>query len=107
MNNKELHIWMGENYPNRNKLWITLESTEEALNNDCDRVDSTQTHVCSTKWLVKGYKIFVHMLDGEVVEIVLGSGNKHTNKEIRIAHNLEKLLLANCFGYATRDNWSE
>lgn len=100
--NKELHIWMGENYPNRNKLWITLASTEEALYNDCDRVDTTQTHVCSTKWLVKGYRIFVHMLNGEVVEMKLGQiGND--NREIRVAHNLEKMLLAGCFGEATID----
>jgi hypothetical protein len=105
MNSKELHIWMGENYPNRNKLFITLDSTEAALYNECDRVDTTQTHVCSTEWIVKGYRIFVHMLDGEMVEITLGGNNKHTNREIRIAHNIEKLLLANCFGMATRSNY--
>ena len=102
---KELHIWMGANYPNRNDLFITLESTETALYNNCYRIDTTQPHFCSTTWLVKGWKIFVHMIDDEVVEIVLGIGNKNTSREIRISHNIEKLLLANEFGYATRSNY--
>jgi hypothetical protein len=100
---KEIHIWMGENYPNRNDLFITLESTELALNNNSDRIDTTQSHVCSTKWLVKGFRIFVHMIDGEVVELKLGYVDG-CDREIRIAHNLEKMLLSNCFGYATRSN---
>lgn len=94
---KELHIWMGENYPNKNDLFITLESTEKALNNNNQRVDTTQPHVCSTTWLVRGYKVFVHMLDGEVVEMKLGY-IANNPKEIRVAHNLEKMLLAGCFG---------
>lgn len=99
---KELHIWMGDNYINKDELFISFQATEKALLNDCNRVDTVQPHFCSTTWIVRGYKVFVHMLDNEVVEMKLGHINGHP-KEIRVAHNLEKMLLANCFGYATED----
>lgn len=100
---KELHIWMGEDYLENvdfNNLCLTFEGTELALNNMNDRVDTVQPHFCSTTYLTKGYRIFVHMLDAEVVEMKLGYIN-NCSKEIRIAHNLEKMLLSNCFGEAT------
>jgi hypothetical protein len=96
---KELHIWLGDDYP-FNRISFTLESTMKALHTNHIRVNTTQPHVCNTTWLVKGYRIFVHMLDGEIVEIKLG---QCCDREIRITHNLEKLLLANCFGKATEE----
>lgn len=99
--NKELHIWMGMSHPTG--MSISLEETEYQLNNNSQRVDTPQTHVCSTKWISAGYKIFVHMLDGKEVELKLGYIEGHP-KEIRVSHNLEKLLLANSFGLACRVN---
>lgn len=95
---KNLHIYMGDNYPKNQKLLITLQATEKALNSGESEVHTTQPHVCSTRWLVDGYRIFVHMLDEEIVEVKLGNMN---GREIRVSHNLEKMLLANSFGYAT------
>jgi hypothetical protein len=95
---KELHIWMGENYPNKDNLCISLEHTERFLQAGWEIVHTTQPHVCNTTWLLKGYRIFVHMLDGETVEIKFG---EIKGREIRVCHNLEKMLLANCFGKAT------
>ena len=103
---KELHIWMGENWRSENKnvneLIVTLESAEKALHSNKSRVDTTQTHVCSTKWLQKCYRLFVHMLDNTVVEIKLGQ-NDSTNRIIKETYNLEKLLLAGEFGPATQN----
>jgi hypothetical protein len=97
---KELHIWLCD-YDKFTFPYVRLESTLRALHEQDEIVHTTQPHVCSTTWLVKGYRIFTHMLDGEVVEIVLGDKNKYTNRNIGIRHNLEKLLLANEFGKAT------
>ncbi|MDD4779135.1 MAG: hypothetical protein PHT02_00830 [Tissierellia bacterium] len=56
--------------------------------------------------MIKGYKIFVHMLDNEVVEIKLGDMGKDF-PEIRVSKNIEKMMLCNVFGYATRDFMDE
>lgn len=93
---KELHIWMGENYSKENDMFISFDATEKALKNNCNRVDTVQPHFCGTEWILKGYRVFVHMLDDEVVEMKLGQ-IKNSSKEIRKSHNLEKLLLANHF----------
>jgi len=98
---KELHIWMEQN--NENNLLTNFQETQKALIDSVDLIHTTQPHFCNTKWITK-YKIFVHMLDNECVEILLGTKNKYTNRNIRLSHNLEKLLLANEFGYATINN---
>lgn len=98
---KELHIWLGKDHPSSD-LCVSLETTEKVLHKGYKRVDTVQPHVCSTYWLQQGYRIFTHMLDGETVEMKLGKIGDNP-KEIRVAHNLEKMLLANCFGLATRD----
>jgi hypothetical protein len=98
---KELHIWMGEDYP-KNDTFLSLAFTDKALEDEHIIINTVQPHVCSTTWIVKGYRIFVHMLDGKTVEMKLGQIGDNP-KEIRVAHNLERMLLANCFGLATRD----
>ena len=94
---KELHIWLRE--PQIEKPITNLQATQTAINEGVDVVHTVQPHYCSVASLDKGYRIFAHMLDGEVVEIKLGYiGN--CEKQIRREHNLEKMLLAGCFGKA-------
>jgi len=102
MEQKELHIWMGENYPNKNALLLTVEETEKKLQANYISVNTVQPHFCSTDWLVRGYRIFVHMLDDKVVEIKLGYIGNCT-REVKVSTALEKMMLSNCFGKATRD----
>jgi hypothetical protein len=99
--NKELHIWMGNNYPKSTKMSYTLEETEFELHSDTELINTVQTHVCSTVWLLKGYRIFVHMLDENVFEIKL-DGEDINGKTIRPSQNLEKMLLSGCFGLAVK-----
>lgn len=64
---------------------------------------TSQTSVCNTVNIEKGYRIFVYMLDKKtVVELKLGS-IEGCDKEIRKAHNLEKMLLAGVFGQSNID----
>ena len=96
---KELHIYMTYDYPE--ETLCDLHTTLYSLIKKGMYIHTTQTSVCSTERFREGYKIFVHMLDGDCVEIKLGSENKNSSREIKMYHNLEKLLLANEFGYAT------
>jgi len=99
---KELHIWMKDNYNKNdsNNLFLTFYSTETALNSNIEIINTTQPYFCSTTWILKGYRIFVHMLDDKVVEIKLGYC-EFADREIRKSHNLSKMLLSNVFGIAT------
>lgn len=94
---KELHIWLCE--PQSEKLITTLRATQDAINAGVDIIHTAQPHVCNTESLEQGYRIFAHMLDGAVVEIKLGYIDG-CSKQIRREHNLEKMLLAGCFGRA-------
>jgi hypothetical protein len=102
-NQKELHVWLSSNH---NDLEAgMLNSLDEALNaliHNEEKVNTTQTHCFSTEWIEKGYHLFAHFLDDTVIEIKLGK-NTCTNKEICVAHNIEKMLLANAFGPAVRE----
>lgn len=67
----------------------TYHEVDLAIHNKEEVIHTTQTSVISTTSLVKGYRIFVHFVDGEVNEMKLGHIDGCA-KEIRIAHNLEK-----------------
>ncbi len=99
--NKELHVHMSS-FTLPKYFYTNLYDTECALNNGEGVIHTTQTHVLSTIWLIKGYRIFVYMLDGEIVELKLGYIKGHP-KEIRPIHNLEKMVLSNGFGFAIND----
>lgn len=96
---KELHIWLrwpaSGDLPPRGMLY--LDGAERLLQDGAERVDTVQTHCCSTAWLQMGYRMLVHFSDGADTEIKLGS-NPSTPRYIRAGNNLERLLLAGEFG---------
>lgn len=101
MPNKVITVYLREqDIPKDIEIIRTLHEIEAAVKNDIDVITTTQTFAVSSENILKGYKIKVVMLDGEHVEIKLGNENKYTCKEIRVAHNLERMLLSNAFGYA-------
>ena len=94
---------MGEDFLEQtrdNSFFFTVEGTQKALDSELERVNTVQPLFCCTIWFLKGYRLFVHMLDRKTVEIKLGKMNE-TSREIRVYHNLEKMLLSNEFGLAT------
>lgn len=102
---KELHVYLSENVIPVNKkklLSIGLFDTEKLLHSNTKEVHTIQTHVISNTWLLKGYRIFVYMLDGEKVEL---KHNRMDDKypKTRVSQNLEKIVLSNCFGLASYD----
>ena len=102
---KQIHIYMNDGYKDsvdEDYIAFSHDEVMTALNKGCGYIPTTQTCCCSTTYLLKGYRIFVYMLDGEFVEIKLGDENKNTDRAVRVGQNIEKMLLANVFGYAVR-----
>ena len=92
---KQLHVFL-KDYPNYIlKTTHSLSSALSQLNNGNNLILTTQTHILNSKWLLKGYRIFVYMIDNKVVEVTLDN--------VRIGQNLEKMVLGNVFGLAVED----
>lgn len=100
--NKELHVHMSS-FTLPRYFCTTLYDTEKALHNNENIIHTTQTHAISTVWLLNGYKLFIHMLDEVVVELKLGEQDNKLLPSIRVAQNIEQMVLSNCFGFATND----
>jgi hypothetical protein len=97
---KEIHIWMGEKKkPSSYLLYNTLGESMDAIDSKMPMIHTTQTALCTTYNMSTGYQMFVHMLDGEKVEIKFGY-NEKLDMNIRMDTNLEKILLRNGFGLA-------
>lgn len=97
---KEIHIWLADKYPR--DMFITYQEVTSALAQGVFRIDTPIPVFCSSKYADMGYRIFAHMIDGEVVEIHEGLV-KNTGREIRHGMNWMHLLLCNEFGYAVDD----
>lgn len=92
--NKEIHFYVyGEKLP----VFHSWEETEAQIKNGKSYIKTTQMGLLSTKLFDFGYRIFVHESYDDAYEIVLGSGNERTDKEIRMAHNLFKMWEAGSF----------
>lgn len=68
--------------------------TERAIEDDIDVIHTTQTHFCSLRY---HRRVFVHV-NGEQHEITIGEC-EGTNRVIREAHNIERMLLAGAFDW--------
>jgi hypothetical protein len=79
-------------YANKTIL-TTYASTLNAIKNFVDDVHTTQVALISFDLLVHFDKIFLNV-NGEIFELGLGSTNTWTDKELRVAHNLLKIVTA-------------
>lgn len=96
--NKEYHLWLDiDTMVNEcpvGKIALSFKIFQE--NRNADIIHTTLPCTLSTDLFEKGYKIFIHDLQGDKIEIKLGK-NECTTREIRLGHNLEKLLFAGEF----------
>lgn len=99
---KEIHFYCASdhsmlNYP----MAFTYSSFQDSINVGIEQFATVQLSCLSTDLITKyGYRIFIHPYKGETFEITLGDC-ANTTKEIRPAHNLEKMLIAGAFNTET------
>ena len=86
---KEFHLFLYD--PQYEIVHHGYYSTLLSIEERDKKIASTQVILCTTKLFKLGYRIFVHDLKG-IYEIKLGK-NKCTNREIKMSHNLPKLIL--------------
>lgn len=92
--NKSFHLYM-----NIDDSQIVLHSyvkTKAAIDADFPVIMTTQVSLCKTNLFEKGYRIFVYPKIGDPFEITLGKC-ECTDKEIRMCHCLDKMLLNGAF----------
>jgi len=81
---------------------LTNHADTEAAIKECQdcksgEIHTTQIHHATTDRLMDGFRLYVHFSVGDFTEIVLGDGNERTEKQIRYAHNLPRMILAGAF----------
>jgi len=95
MNTKEIHFWFNPIYPE--SILHSYFVTNDVINAGAEIIHTTQVICCTTELFRKGYRVFIHPLSGNVFEVKLGDNTPYTSKEIRMGHNLYKLLIAGTF----------
>lgn len=96
-NKKQIHFWFGD-YPDG--TLNSYSATELAINYEKGIIHTTQIVLCTTDLFRKGYRIFIHPVLGNIFEIKLGDNSPYTDKDIRMGHNLYKMLIAGTFNTA-------
>ena len=90
---REFHLYLYD--PQYIDVHHGYYSTLWCIEEEKEKITSTQVILCTTKLFELGYKIFVHDFKGSY-EIKLGQ-NDCTNREIRMSHNLPNLILSGEF----------
>jgi hypothetical protein len=70
--------------------------TLKSIESEEPEIYTTQLSLLRTSLFTRGYRIFIRERNDDLFEITLGDCSR-TNREIRLSHNLEKMLLTGVF----------
>ena len=90
---KEIHFYLG-NFSHLDHTFYTYDSTEEAIKQGRDRINTTSLASITFDLLDLGYRIFLHR-NNKVLECKPGMDG--TEKDIRYEHNIFRLIRAKVF----------
>ena len=93
---KEYHLYLGEVDKNTRDIICNSLHDIEVLKKYGKTIHTEQIVSCTTELFTEGYHIFIHPFEGKEFEITLGDCER-TSREIRMGHNLYKLLIAGTF----------
>lgn len=98
MDDMEIHFYESYlNIPANIPIWYGWRETERAIEKKEPIIVTVQMGLMSTRLIEKGYRIFVHLEDGQQYEISMSENNTCTDKEIRPAHNIFRMWEAGAF----------
>lgn len=90
---KEFHLYLDDYQATKDSYCLhSYVATKKAIEAGQYIIHTTQVALVSTSLIHAGYRIFIYPSVGKPFEITLGKC-ANTSKEIREAHNLEKLLV--------------
>lgn len=84
----EIHFY--EQKPDRD-MYVDYITTNKAIEDKVDFIETTQMHLLSTSLLLNGYRVFIHYAKGDVYEVELYKSRTPNHIEIRPSKNLRAL----------------
>ena len=90
---KEIHFYL-DNFSHLDHIFYTYDSTEEAIKQGKDRINTTSLASITFDLLDLGYRIFLHR-NNKILECKPGMDG--TEKDIRYEHNIFRLIRAKVF----------
>ena len=103
---REYHLYLGNVDKNTRDIICNSLHDIEVLKKYGKTIHTEQIVSCTTELFTEGYHIFIHPFRGEEFEITLGDCER-TDREIRMAHNLFRMLISGAFGDVIGENVEE
>ena len=100
---REYHLYLGNVDKNTKDIICNSIHDIEILKKYGKSIHTEQIVSCTTQLFTDGYRIFIHPFEGDEFEITLGYC-KRTEREIRMGHNLFRMLINGAFGDVTGED---
>lgn len=84
----EIHFY--EQKPDKD-MYVDYVTTNKAIEDKVDFIETTQMHLLSTGLLLDGYRVFIHYAKGDIYEVELYKSRTPNHIEIRPSKNLRAL----------------